>query len=302
MTPGPVRRTQEGMSNMNRHPEGQSNGGQWAAHAYPEATGVTLADPAGRLIVLAPGEDENFNELADGDVIEAINVRRSDDASGYMVSASKTLNIRGLFDEKEFPADGGLDAYLDRHGAQIEDFIRERYDADLDNQDWEEVTVECGTDLPDGPLTERGVADTAWNGTRITALHNESDPGTFGSEFLGRLIREQIADSSSVENRLASRAVAMRMLPEDIEKVVKDRYQRRELSDAAALAIAGRLKDPSRPALSRLAVRGYANRDDLTTELNLAWLQNSMSPAKSTTTAISLDMMRNWIRNGADNN
>lgn len=68
MTPESVRRTQEGTSNQNRHPEGQPTGGQWAAHAYPEASGVTLADPAGRLIVLAPGEDENFNELADGDV------------------------------------------------------------------------------------------------------------------------------------------------------------------------------------------------------------------------------------------
>lgn len=301
MTPKPVRRTQEGMSNQNRHPEGQPTGGQWAAHAYPEATGVTLADPAGRLIVLAPGEDENFDELADGEVIESISVRRGEDATGYMVSASKSLNIRGLFEGQDFAADGGLDTYLERHGAQIEDFIRERYDADLDNQDWEDVTVECGTTIPDGPLTERGVADTAWNGTKITALHNESDPGTFGSEFLGRLIREQIADSASVEDRLAARAVAMRMLPADIEGHVKDRYQRRELSDAAALAIAGRLKDPSRPALSRFAVRGYASRDDLYTELNLAWLQNSMSPAKSSTTAISLDMMRNWIRNGADN-
>lgn len=300
MTPEPVRRTQEGMSNQNRHPEGQPTGGQWAAHTYPEA-GVILADPAGRLIVLAPGEDENFNDLADGDVIEAINVRRGEDATGYIVSASKTLNIRALFEGTDFAADGGLDTYLDRHDAQIEDFIRERYDADLDNQDWEEVTVECGTTIPDGPLTERGVADTAWNGTKITALHNESDPGTFGSEFLGRLIREQVANSASVEDRLAARAVAMRMLPADITAHVKDRYQHRELSDAGALAIAGRLKDPSRPALTRFAVRGYADKDDLYTELNLAWLQNSMSPDRSSTTAISLDMMRNWIRNGADN-
>jgi hypothetical protein len=299
MTPGPVRRTQEGMSNQNRVQAGVPSGGEYAAHTFPEATGVALADPAGRLIVLAPGEDENYNELADGDVIETINVRRGEDATGYIVSASKTLNIRGLFDEKDFAADGGLDTYLERHDAQIEDFIRERYDADLDNQDWEEVTVECGTTLQDGPLTERGIADAAWNSTKITALHNESDPGTFGSEFLGRLIREQIAGSASVENRLAARAVAMRMLPADIEEHVRDRARRGlGLSDAAALAVAGRLKDPSRPALSRLAVRGYANRDDLTTELNLVWLQNSVTAARSSSTAAALDMMHAWVRNG----
>lgn len=302
MTPEPVRRTQRGMSNQNRVSPGVPSGGEFAAHTYPEATGVALADPAGRLIILAPGEDENFNELADGDVIETISVRRTDDASGFTVTAGKTLNIRDLFPAKDLsPADGGVDTYLERHGAQIEDFIRDRYEADLDSQDWEEVSVECGTELPDGPLTERGVADAAWNGTKITALHNESEPGSFGSEFLGRLIREQVADSASVEDRLGARATAMRMLPSDVDALVKDRYLKRELSDAGALAIAGQLKDPSRPALSKFAVRGYGNRDDLYTELNQAWLQNNFGPGKSTATSIKLDMMRNWIRNGADN-
>lgn len=62
---------------------------------------------------------------------------------------------------------------------------------------------------------------------------------------------------------------------------MKARYLKRELSDATALAIAGRLRGASRPALSRFAVRGYGNRDGLYTELNLAWLQNNLSPAKS---------------------
>lgn len=300
MTPEPARRTQEGMSNQKRVQAGVPSGGEFAAHNYSEATGVALADPAGRLVIIAPGEDENFDQLADGEVIDSINVRHIEDATGYIVTASKALNIRGLF-EGQVPA-GDLDAYLDRHDAQIEDYIRERYDADLDNQDWESVTVECGTTIPDGPLTERGVADTAWNGTKITALHNESDPGTFGSEYLGRLLREQISDAASVEDRLAARALAMRMLPADIDAYVKDRAgEGRGLSDAAALAVAGRLKDPTRPALSRLAVRGYANRDDLNTELHLVWLHNSMTPARNSTTATALDMMRTWVRDGADN-
>ncbi|QOD06093.1 hypothetical protein [Pseudarthrobacter sp. BIM B-2242] len=292
------------MSNQNRVRPGVPSGGEFAAHTFPEPTGVTLADPAARPVILAPGEDENFNELADGDIIETIDVHRShvDDGSGYTVTAGKTLNIRGLFDGQDLAAEGGVDAYLERHGAQIEDYLRTRYDADLDNQDWDEVRVECSTSLPDVPLTEGAVVDAAWVGTKVTALHNESDPGTCGSEFLGRLLREQIAGSASVQNRLSARAEAMRMLPQDIEAHVRDRHLKRELSDAGALAIAGRLKDPSRPALSRFAVRGYADRDELTTELHLAWLQNSTSRPKSSTTSIALDMMRSWIRNGGDNN
>lgn len=287
------------MTNQNRVQAGVPSGGEFAAQAHAES-GVALA-PFSPPVILAPGESENFNELADGDVMDGIDVMRShvDDGGGYTVTASTTRNLRDLFTGTA-PAD--VDAYLDRHGAQIEDFIRERYDADLDNQDWEEVRIECGTSLPAGPLTHAGVADAAWNGTKVVALHNESDPGTFGSEFLGRLIREQVAGSASVEDRLAARAAAMRMLPADIDAHVKDRSaQGRGLSDAAALAVAGRLKDPSRPALSRLAVRGYANRDDLNTELHLVWLQNSMTPARNSTTATALDMMRTWVRDGADN-
>lgn len=203
MTPKDTSRTQEGMSNQNRVSPGVPSGGEFAAHTFPEATGVTLVEPAARPVLIAPGEDENFNELADGDVIESIDVRRShiDDGSGYTVTAGKTLNLRDMMGASDLSAsDGSLDTYLERHGAQIEDFIRDRYEADLDNQDWEEVRVECSASLPAGNLTEGAVADAAWDGTKITALHNESDPGTFGSEFLGRLIREQIAESASVED------------------------------------------------------------------------------------------------------
>lgn len=304
MTPEQDRRTHKGMSNQNRVRPGVPSGGEFAAHIFSEPTAVTLADPAARPVILAPGESDNFNELADGDIIETIDVYRShvDDGSGYTVTAGKTLNVRGLFDDQDLAADGGVDAYLERHGAQIEDYLRTRYDADLDNQDWDEVRVECSTSLPDLPLTEGAVVDAAWVGTKVTALHNESDPGTCGSEYLGRLLREQIAGSASVQNRLAARAEAMRMLPQDIEAHCRGRYLKRELSDAGALAIAGRLKDPSRPALSRFAVRGYADRDELTSELHMAWLQNSTSRPASSTTSIALDMMRSWIRNGGDNN
>lgn len=291
------------MSNQNRVQPGIPTGGEYSATTHPESS-LALADPAGRPVHVAPGESENFNELADGDVIETLDVSRShvDDGTGYTITAGKTLNMKDIIPASDLGLnEAGQDAYLERHTAQIEDFLRDRYEADLENTDWEEVSVECSTSLPDAPLTEGVLVDTAWNDTRIVALHNESDPGTFGSESLGRLLREQISHSSSVDDRYAARAAAMRMQPADVTTLVAERYLKRELSDAAALAIAGSMRADGRPALSLLAVRGYGDTADLYTELNLAWITNQLSPNKSTAYANKIDMMRNWVRNGPDN-
>lgn len=297
------RRTQEGMSNQNRVQPGIPTGGEFSATAHPESS-LALADPATRPVHVAPGESENFNELADGDVIETLDVARShvDDGTGYTITAGKTLNMKDILPASDLGVnEAGQDAYLERHTAQIEDFLRERYEADLENTDWEEVAVECSASLPDALLTEGALVDAAWNDTRIVALHNESDPGTFGSDSLGRLLREKISRSSSVADRLSARGAAMRMQPEDVNALVADRYLKRELSDAAALAIAGAMRSDDRPQLSRLAVRGYGDTADLYTELNMAWITNQLSPSRSSAYAIKIDMMRNWIRNGADN-
>ncbi|MDQ0849364.1 hypothetical protein QFZ65_001302 [Arthrobacter sp. B3I9] len=103
-------------------------------------------------------------------------------------------------------------------------FIRDRYEADLDNQDYEEVRVECSTSLPDAPLIEGAVTGAARNGTKIVALHNESAPGTSGSEFVGRLIREQVANSAWRRGPPRGRAGAMRMTPVDVAEQVKARH------------------------------------------------------------------------------
>ncbi|HEX9089782.1 MAG TPA: hypothetical protein VF867_19980 [Arthrobacter sp.] len=291
------------MSNQNRVQPGIPTGGEFSATAHAESS-LALADPATRPVTVAPGESENYNELADGDVIETLNVTRShvDDGTGYTISAGKTLNMKDILPATDLGTnEAGQDAYLERHTAQIEDFLRDRYEADLENTDWEEVSIECSTSLTDAPLTEGSVVEAAWNGTRIVALHNESDPGTFGSDSLGRLLREQISRSSSVEDRYAARGAAMRMHPEDVKALVADRYMKRELSDAGALAIAGSMRSADRPALARLAVRGYGDSADLYTELNLAWLNNQLSPGRSAAYANQVDMMRNWVRNGPDN-
>ncbi|WP_216353871.1 hypothetical protein [Arthrobacter sp. SRS-W-1-2016] len=174
-------------TSQNRQPKGITAGGQFAPDIHAEST--LLLDPAQRPVTLSPGDSDAFPELADGEVIEALNVTRSDDGTGYFVSPAKTVNIKDLITDSDPRLHGeALDTWLERNSSVIEDFLAERYEADVRSDDgWDEVGVECTAQLPDGPLTEAQVVDAAWNGTKAVQLHNESDHGSFGSENLGRL-------------------------------------------------------------------------------------------------------------------
>jgi hypothetical protein len=74
-------------TSQSRQPKGITTGGQSAPDTHAEST--LLLNPATRDIVLSPGESESFQELADGDVIETLNVNRSNDGSGYWISPAK---------------------------------------------------------------------------------------------------------------------------------------------------------------------------------------------------------------------
>jgi hypothetical protein len=154
-------------TSQNRHPKGITSGGQFAPDTHAEST--FLLDPAQRALTLAPGDRDTFTELADGEVIETLDVSRSDDGSGYWVSPSKTMNIKDLITDSDPSLHrGALDAWMERNSPVIEDFLAERYEAKITNEEgWDEVGVECTAQLPDGPLTEAQVVDAAWNGTRV---------------------------------------------------------------------------------------------------------------------------------------
>lgn len=62
-------------TSQNRQPKGIITGGQFAPDIHTEST--LLLDPAGRPVYLAPGDGDAFPELADGEVIETLNVSRS---------------------------------------------------------------------------------------------------------------------------------------------------------------------------------------------------------------------------------
>jgi hypothetical protein len=209
-------------TSQNRQPKGITAGGQFAPDTHAEST--LLLDRAARDVVLSPGDGDTFSELADGDVIETLNVSRSDDGSGYWISPAKTVNIKKLITDSDPRLHGDtLDSWLETNGAVIEDFLAERYQADITaDEGWDETGVECTAQLPEGSLTEAQIVDAAWHGTKVVQLHNESDHGSFGSENLGRLIIERVDSSTVLADPYTSRAAGLRIDQSELDAILDD--------------------------------------------------------------------------------
>ncbi|GAA4032784.1 hypothetical protein GCM10023063_15150 [Arthrobacter methylotrophus] len=295
-------------TSQNRQPKGITAGGQFAPDTHAEAT--LLLDPVQRPITLSPGDGDTFPELADGEVIEALTVSRSDDGSGYWVSPAKTVNIKDLITDTDPRLHGdALDAWLEHNSPVIEDFLAERYDADVRSDDgWDEVGIECTAQLPDGSLTEDQVVDASWNGTKVVQLHNESDHGSFGSENLGRLIIERVEGATVLTDPYAARAAGLRLGTDEVARMVDDRHGKRPVSDMAAVAIAKEINAIrttrgvlAYPAIGRLTTRGYVDNAAVDLELGRATTANQQSFYPDRQLARRIEAMRTWMRDGGDN-
>ncbi|WP_230854514.1 hypothetical protein [Arthrobacter terrae] len=293
-------------TSQNRQPKGITNGGQFASDAHAEST--LLLDPAHRAVTLAPGDGDTFPELADGEVIETLNVSRSDDGFGYWVSPAKTINLKGLITDADPRLHGQtLDDWLERNSPVIEDFLAERYDADVTTDEgWDEVSVECTAQLPDGPLTEAQVVDAAWNWTKVVQLHNESDHGSFRSVNLGRLIVERVQDATVLTNPYAARSAGLHLSADEMDGMIEEsRGSSRPVTDATAVAIARELNRirTSRgviayPAVGRLASRGYLDNTAVDLELSRASAANQQSVSPDRKLAARIEAMQSWMSDG----
>ncbi|MET4143802.1 hypothetical protein [Arthrobacter sp. UYCo732] len=284
---------------QNRQPKGINTGGQFAADTHAEST--LLLDPAHREVILSPGDGDTFPELADGDVIETLNVSRSEDGSGYFVSPAKTVNIKDLIADSDPRLHGEtLDSWLETNSPVIEDFLAERYQANLTTDEgWEEIGVECTAQLPEGPLSEARVVDAAWNGTKIVQLHNESDHGSFGSENLGRLIIERVNGSTVLVDPYAARAAGLRIDPAELDTTLTTGSP---VSDASAVAIAkqlGNLRNTrgviAYPAVGRLATRGYVDTTAVDLELGRIQTANDQAIHPDPQLKRRVEAMQSWI-------
>lgn len=152
-------------SSVNRQPQGIPAGGQFAPASYSEPA-VTLV--AEHPITLSPGESEDFTEYADGDVITRLSVLRSDDGGTFHVEASKFLNFKDIIPAVDLGTDeAGRDAWLDTHSLIIENYLRDRYDAEADANDWEDVRAECGVSIQADSTTESPNAGRVRNRSEI---------------------------------------------------------------------------------------------------------------------------------------
>lgn len=284
-------------SPVNRQPQGIPTGGQYAASTHSE-TALDLQAPADLPLILDPGESEDYSEYADGDVITRLSVLRSDDGGTFHVEASKFLNLKDIIPAGDLRTDeAGRDAWLDANSPVIEDFFRRRYGAETDATDWDDVRIECSVSIQADSVTGPQVANEVWNRSGIVQLHNESDHGTFGSENMGRLLREHVQAQAVVKDIPAVRAAAARRTAADINTELHDRkLSGRNLSDATAMAIARTLDPIAYPEVRSLGRSGFGGREALKSELLSAY-----EKAHATTDRASIGMMLAWLVNGGDN-
>jgi hypothetical protein len=284
-------------SPVHRQPQGTPAGGQFAPASHTEA-GVNLISSADLPLSLEPGESEDYSEYADGDVINRLSVLRSDDGATFHVEASTFLNLRDIIPASDLGTDeAGRDSWLDTNSSVIASFIRDRYDADADTTDWDDVRIECGTSIQADSVTGRQIANEAWNRTWIVQLHNESDHGTFGSENLGRLIREHVRSQVIAKDVNAARGAAARMTAADIHNQVNEWVQTgNRVSDACAVAFA-RTVDPLKyPEVRNLGRMGFGDRTKLRDQL-----LNAYDDAGNNTQRAGIGMMLAWLADGGDN-
>lgn len=287
-------------ASINRRPEGTPAGGQFAPNDHPEASAVALADPAERSIDLGPGESDDYSELADGDVIDRLEVSRDeDDPDSYTVSASRAVNFHHLV-EHEQPdlSEEEREAWLQRHSAVIDDFMTERYGAQMSGDDWSAIDAECSTKLTGGAPTEGAVGNAAWDDTKIVNLANEEDPGTFGSENLSRLLHERVEATASFPDFWSTRRDMESMTQRTVDNTVEDRYGKRELPDAVALSVAYEM-GMSGPytSMAKLARTGFADEEEVRNDLRKIYERDQGKPLATA----KADMMFTWLEHGGDN-
>lgn len=149
-------------SRVNRQPQGIPASGHFAPSNHSESA-VTLT-PAAQPITLGPGESEDFTEYADGDVTVRLSVLGSDDGSTFHVEASKFLNFKDIIPAADLgTGEPDRDAWLDSNSLIIENYLRDRYDAEADTNDWEDVRTECGVCIQTDPIPGTQLAREAWH-------------------------------------------------------------------------------------------------------------------------------------------
>lgn len=257
-----------------------------AAHMLPMTSTAFAADPRTTApISLAPGTGDDFSWLATNS-IERLEVHRYEPGD-YVVCPSQTIDFTALF------GDGTTETFLNRHERLIGDFMREHYGAQMEGDGWDAQELECVTALPeDASPTGTDVLNAALTETSILRLRHDSA----GTSLAG-LLMDRINNSAVVADRNSAVSKGLRMDAAAIDTEVSLRCGHREISDAAAIAIARSFASPEFPTLAKLGRSGYALKEPLRDELRRLYAEHRSNARL----ARRIDMMFTWELNGGEN-
>ncbi len=190
------------MNNLSRVPAGNGvRGGQFAPGMRSE-TGVSL-DAGDERPVSALGIDEWDDVLLDditqdpptSNVVDTVSICR--DPEGYFVRGEATLDLADglrlyakpdIYDAGTEVGDAELDTWLNKHSADIDEYLLTEYDATLDGgcDQWDYQRLEFRVPLTEDATVD-DVVDQLEENTKAVQLHNELNGGYGSRSFFGSL-------------------------------------------------------------------------------------------------------------------
>lgn len=252
-----------GNEHRNRVAKGLSTGGQYAPEAKSE-------DPAVALGAQDSMEDGDYQEFqGDGNVVENYEIYRDGDSYTGVAKLGE-FNVKRLLGATE-ETDEELDHFeqvmVPGRWMAVEDFVKDRY-PDVDIVDG---VSETGFDLEIAKQylrqpTDHQVTTDTWDAA--ATICNEQDPGTYGSEYAGRLLQEHLDQQVFAERPPFE--VGGRWLtgpPADSWEIERASKLGSDLGVVLNHRIAGAIAEKHRdadPAFKQLSSQGYANRTELT--------------------------------------
>jgi len=192
----------QSMSNPHsRVSAGTPSGGQFAPGVRSE-TGVSL-DAGDERPVSALGIDEWDDVLLDditqdpptSNVVDTVSICR--DPEGFFVRGETTLDLADglrlyakpdIYDTDTEVDDAELDAWLNKHSADIDEYLLTEYDATLDGgcDQWDYQRLEFRVPLTEDATVD-DVVDQLEENTKAVQLHNERNGGYGSRSFFGSL-------------------------------------------------------------------------------------------------------------------
>lgn len=99
----------------------------------------------------------------------------------------------------DFLFDGSVtEDELNDHADIVDDVFEDWFDADVSGDSWEAADVTLRSSMPAENTTESVVTQKVWGSW--VKFRNETDPGTYGSPYVGAEIRRRI-DARTGTNR-----------------------------------------------------------------------------------------------------